>query len=196
MVLSLGEQQRVAFARCFFMRPAVGKRDGMHFACNRGTRHVLHIARHTSHVTRHTSHVTRHTSHVTLAVLDESTSALDPENEELMCVPDTACSACVTHVTCLLQHLQFKSLAANSTCSSYHLLPTAVAAHATALACTARCCTWASASSPSSTARSSRRTAPTNPQHQPLIFGSVSSFDARAQQVPHAPCDLQRQRRV
>ncbi len=93
MVLSLGEQQRVAFARCFFMRPAVGKRDGMH------------VTRHTSRVTRHMSHVTRHTSHVTLAVLDESTSALDPENEELMCVPDTACSACVTHGTRLLQHL-------------------------------------------------------------------------------------------
>jgi putative ATP-binding cassette transporter len=42
-VLSLGEQQRVAFARCFFMQPVV-------------------------------------------AVLDESTSALDPENEALMCV--------------------------------------------------------------------------------------------------------------
>jgi ABC-type uncharacterized transport system fused permease/ATPase subunit len=42
-VLSLGEQQRVAFARCFYMRP-------------------------------------------TVVILDESTSALDPENEELMCV--------------------------------------------------------------------------------------------------------------
>jgi ABC-type uncharacterized transport system fused permease/ATPase subunit len=42
IVLSLGEQQRVAFARCFFMKPAV-------------------------------------------VVMDESTSALDPENEDLMC---------------------------------------------------------------------------------------------------------------
>jgi ABC-type branched-subunit amino acid transport system ATPase component len=41
VVLSLGEQQRVAFARCFYMEP-------------------------------------------TVVILDESTSALDPENEDLM----------------------------------------------------------------------------------------------------------------
>ena len=48
VVLSLGEQQRVAFARCFFMKPSV-------------------------------------------VILDESTSALDPENEDLMCVRMLAC---------------------------------------------------------------------------------------------------------
>ena len=47
VVLSLGEQQRVAFARCFFMEP-------------------------------------------TVVILDESTSALDPENEDMMYVPDSA----------------------------------------------------------------------------------------------------------
>jgi putative ATP-binding cassette transporter len=47
VVLSLGEQQRVAFARCFFMEP-------------------------------------------TVVILDESTSALDPENEDLMYAPASA----------------------------------------------------------------------------------------------------------
>ena len=47
VVLSLGEQQRVAFARCFYMEP-------------------------------------------TVVILDESTSALDPENEDMMYVPDSA----------------------------------------------------------------------------------------------------------
>lgn len=57
-MLSLGEQQRVAFARCFFMKPSV-------------------------------------------VILDESTSALDPENEDLMYVRILAglcsvvmCAAC------------------------------------------------------------------------------------------------------
>lgn len=65
VILSLGEQQRVAFARCFIMRPVV-------------------------------------------AVLDESTSALDPENEELMWVHSRiyACvHVCACVCACVLLHV-------------------------------------------------------------------------------------------
>jgi ABC-type uncharacterized transport system fused permease/ATPase subunit len=58
VVLSLGEQQRVAFARCFFMKPSV-------------------------------------------VILDESTSALDPDNEDLLYVPMLAClCSVVMSATC------------------------------------------------------------------------------------------------